>query len=76
MKLLSFCHENDYGDDFYVIVLRLKKRSLFQFAFGTGVYGFTPRFSVSMDAGAFLSVSAAFWKVYFTVELFGFNWRG
>lgn len=76
MKLASFCHEDDYGHDFYLIFAKFRKRSLFQIAFGTGVYGFTPRLSVSFDMGAPLSISAAFWKVYSTIEVLGYNWRG
>lgn len=76
MKLISFCHEDDYGHDFYVIIARAQRRSLFQIAFGTAIYGFTPRFSIAMGEGALFSISTALWKVYFTVEFIGYNWRG
>jgi hypothetical protein len=75
MRLFSFRHEDDFGHDFYIMIGRMKQRSLLQVALGTAVYGFSSRLSVSINEGALLSLSAASWKVYISVDLLGFNWR-
>ena len=75
MKLLSFSHEKDFGHDFYVMIGRMKKRSWLQIGFGSGVYGFSPRLSVSAGEDALLDIYGSLGKVYFTVELLGHNWK-
>ena len=76
MKLFSLSHEQDYGHDFYVIIGRMKSRSLMQFAFGSGIYGFSTRLRASIDECTPFNIFVSFWKVYFTIEIFSYNWRG
>ena len=78
MKLIQFGKREDYGTEYYMIVLKGQKYSLLQMAFDIGEYGNWiefPYLQISMGYGKLFSFLFSLGKLGFTFDIAGRNWR-
>ncbi len=53
-KLIKFIHKKDFGNDYYVQVLNIKKYSLFQASVSWSDYGMFPYLQITMGSNGLL----------------------
>ncbi len=53
-KLINFLHKEDYGNNYYVQVLNIKKYSLFQASVSGSDYGMFPYLQITMGSNGLL----------------------
>ena len=66
MKLISFKHREDYGHDWYVMVLHTKRWALFQASVSWNDYAAWPYIQIKSGNGSLLSI--LFWAHRFGID--------
>jgi hypothetical protein len=75
MKLVSFRKDNDWGKDYYLTILQIKRWCLIQSCFTFAVYGGRfPYFNITMGGGRLIAISFDVLKYGFCVEIISRSW--
>ena len=75
LKLFKLKYEEDYGHNFYVTLIQIKRWCLVQSCFCTAVYGKGfPYLNLTLGGGRLIAVNFDFWKIGMCVELFSRSW--
>jgi hypothetical protein len=75
MKLISFKHRRDYGDEFYVQVLHNKRWALLQASVSYNDYSSWPFAQIKSGMGSLLSIIVCVYKLGFDVDVFSNTWN-
>ena len=75
MKLISFKHRVDYGDEWYVQVLHNKHWALLQASVSWNDYASFPFLQIKMGSGTLLSIMFWSYKLGFDVDVFSRTWN-
>ena len=75
MRLISFKHRRDYGDEFYVQILHNKYWALLQASVSYNDYASWPFFQVRMGMGSLLSLMVCVYKLGFDMDIFSNIWN-
>lgn len=67
MKLIKFNHREDFGHEWYLQILNIKRTSLFQFSVSWNDYPSWPYFQLKSGTGDVLSV--LFWAYKFGIDV-------
>lgn len=75
MKLIQFRHQEDYGHDFYLTLLQVKRWCLVQSCFSTAVYARSfPYLNITMGSGRLFGFSFQVLWFGVTIELISRSW--
>jgi hypothetical protein len=75
MKLISFKHRRDYGDEFYVQILHNKYWALLQTSVSWNDYPSWPFAQIKSGMGSLLSIMVCVYKLGFDVDVFSNTWN-
>ena len=74
MKLIEFGNKEDFGDEWWVCILKGRDWTLFQGSVSWSVYGSGPYLQMSIGYGRLLSVIFTLGRFGFDFEVLGRNW--
>jgi len=75
VKLISFKHRVDYGDEFYVQILHSKYWALLQVSVSWNEYAGWPYIQIKSGTGTLLSIMFWAYKLGFDVDVFSRTWN-
>ena len=75
MKLISFKHRVDYGDEWYVQILHSKYWALLQASVSWNDYASFPFLQIKMGSGTLLSVMVCVYKLGFDIGVCEHTWN-
>ena len=75
MKLISFKHRRDYGDEFYVQVLHNKRWALLQASVSWNDYAGWPYIQIKSGTGTLLSIMVWVYKFGFDIGVCEHTWN-
>ena len=75
MRLISFKHRRDYGDEFYVQVLHNKYWALLQASVSYNDYPSWPYIQIKSGMGTLLSIMVCVYKLGFDMDIFSNIWN-
>ena len=75
MKLISFKHRSDYGEEYYTQVLHTKRWALLQASVSWNEYAGFPFVQIKSGAGTLLSVMFWCWKIGFDIGVCERTWN-
>lgn len=75
MNIFKYRHEEDFGDNFYITIIQIKRWCLIQSCFCTAVYGRGfPYVNITLGGGRLFAINFDFWKVGMCVEFISRSW--
>jgi hypothetical protein len=74
MRLISFKHRRDYGDEWYVQILHNKYWALLQASVSYNDYPSWPYIQLKSGMGTLLSLMVCVYKLGFDVDVFSNTW--
>ena len=75
MKLISFKHRRDYGDEFYVQILHNKRWALIQASVSWNDFASWPYIQVRTGMGSLLSIMVCVYKLGFDIGVCEHTWN-
>ena len=75
MRLISFKHRRDYGDEWYVQILHNKYWALLQASVSYNDYPSWPYIQLKSGMGTLLSLMVCVYKLGFDVDVFSNTWN-
>lgn len=75
MKLISFKHRVDYGDEWYVQILHNKRWALLQASVSWNDYAAWPYIQIKSGTGSLLNLMFWAYKLGFDVDVFSRTWN-
>ena len=74
MSLIKFSHRRDFGDDWYVQILNVRRLSLLQVSFSLNDYASWPYLQIKSGTGDVLDVIFWIYKFGIDVTILGRTW--
>jgi hypothetical protein len=75
MRLISFKHRRDYGDEYYVQILHNKYWALLQASVSWNDYASFPFLQIKSGMGSLLSLMVCIYKLGFDMDIFSNIWN-
>jgi len=75
MNLIKFKHREDFGHEWYVQILTVKRRSLLQFSVSWNEYPSWPYIQITSGGNGLLSVLFWAYKFGFDIDLISRTWN-
>ena len=75
MRLISFKHRRDYGDEYYVQILHNKYWALLQASVSWNDYASFPFLQIKSGMGSLLSLMVCVYKLGFDMDIFSNIWN-
>jgi len=75
MRLISFKHREDYGDEFYVQILHIKYWALLQASVSWNDFPTFPFLQVKSGMGTLLSIVVSVYKLGFDIGICEHTWN-
>ena len=75
MKLISFKHREDYGDEYYIQVLHNKRWALLQASVSYNDYASWPYIQIKSGMGTLLSIMVCAYKLGFDIGVCERTWN-
>jgi hypothetical protein len=75
MKLISFKHRSDYGEEYYTQILHTKRWALLQASVSWNDFPTFPFLQVKSGMGTLLSIVVSVYKLGFDVDVFSRTWN-
>jgi len=75
MRLFKFKHRYDFGHDWYVQILNIKRWSLIQLSVSWNDYPSSPYLQITMGSNGLLGILFWAYKFGFDVDLFSRTWN-
>jgi hypothetical protein len=75
MKVFQYRSREDYGFDYYITLIQVKRWCLIQSCFATSIYGGKfPYLNITMGGGRLIAINFDIWKIGVCVELISRSW--
>ena len=75
MNLIKFKHREDFGHEWYVQILTVRRRSLLQFSVSWNDYPSWPYIQITSGSNGLLSILFWTYKFGFDIDLFSRTWN-
>ena len=75
MSIIKFKHKEDFGHDYYVQVLNIRKWSLLQVSVSWNDYASLPYLQITFGSNGFFSILSWVYKFGFDVDLISRTWN-
>jgi hypothetical protein len=75
MNIINFKHREDYGHDWYVQVLNVRKWSVLQVSVSWNEYPSWPYLQIKSGSGTMLSILFWTYKFGFDIDIFSRTWN-
>ena len=75
MNLIKFKHREDFGHEYYVQILNIKRRSLLQFSVSWCDYPSWPYIQITSGGNGLLSILFWAYKFGFDIDFLSRTWR-
>ena len=75
MSIIKFRHRYDFGHDYYVQVLNIRKWSLLQVSVSYNDYAATPYLQITFGSNGFFSILSWIGKFGFDVHILSRTWK-
>lgn len=75
MSIIKFKHREDFGHDYYVQVLNIRKWSLLQVSVSWNDYASLPYLQITFGSNGFFSILSWVYKFGFDVDLISRTWN-
>ena len=75
MKLISFKHREDYGDEYYVQILHNRHWALLQVSVSWNEFAGWPYIQIKSGTGTLLSIMFWAYKFGFDIDVFSRTWN-
>jgi hypothetical protein len=75
MKLIKFKHRYDFGHDWYVQIINIKRWSLLQFSVSWNDYPSFPYLHITMGSNGLLSILFWAYKFGFDIDVLSRTWN-
>ena len=74
-KIIEFARRSDYGEEFYLSILKGNRHVFLQIAFDICEYPGWPYLQISSGMGKVFSCLFSVWKFGFSFDILGHPWR-
>jgi hypothetical protein len=75
MSLIKFKHREDFGHEYYVQILNIKRRSLLQLSVSWNDYPSFPYLQITMGSNGLLGILFWAYKFGFDIDVISRTWR-
>lgn len=75
MSIIKFRHQYDFGHDYYVQVLNIRKWSLLQVSVSWNDYASLPYLQITFGSNGFFSILSWVYKFGFDVDVLSRTWN-